>query len=243
MTPIQIVLFDLGSTLIYSKDPWPPIYRQADRELTAVLQRAGIRVDLEGLFDGRGSLMEFYYSDGETGSFERTMMTVLGQLLADQGFPHVSRDLLRSALDAEYAVTQTNWVVEEDTHATLETLRQAGYRMGLISNTSDDQNAQQLVDRWGLRGFFEIITTSAALGIRKPDRRIFQPALEHFDLPVESFAMVGDSLPADVEGANRLGMFSIWITRRVAGPESAIRPRATIAALSELPGLLRQRGS
>ena len=114
-----------------------------------------------------------------------------------------------------YSITQQNWYLEADAIPTLKTLREQGYRLGMISNTSDDKNVQQLVDRWELRPFFETIITSAGCGIRKPDERIFRLALDHFGVPPEQVAMVGDLLEADILGANQMGIYSIWITRRV----------------------------
>jgi putative hydrolase of the HAD superfamily len=115
--------------------------------------------------------------------------------------------------------------------------------LGLISNTSDDKNVQGIVDRWGLRPFFETIVTSAALGIRKPDVRIFQVALDRFRIPPEATAMVGDMLNADVLGANRSGIYSIWITRRIQLPEEgelSIQPQAVVTALQHIPDLLAE---
>jgi HAD superfamily hydrolase (TIGR01662 family) len=155
-----------------------------------------------------------------------------------------------------YAVTQQNWVLEDDAIPTLEMLRERGYRLGMISNTSDDKNVQQLVDRWGLRSYFDFIVTSAGCGIRKPDERIFRSALDHFEVLPEATAMVGDTLEADILGANQIGMYSIWITRRIAGPDPApglrrkrsgelsgqssppIQPDATVSTLSAIPSIL-----
>jgi putative hydrolase of the HAD superfamily len=111
----------------------------------------------------------------------------------------------------------------------------------MISNTSDDRNVQQLVDRWELRPFFETIITSAGCGIRKPDRRIFQLTLDHFGIPAEQTAMIGDTLEADILGANQSGLYSIWITRRTDVPEEgelAIQPQAVVTTLEQIPDLL-----
>jgi putative hydrolase of the HAD superfamily len=140
-----------------------------------------------------------------------------------------------------YAITQQNWYLETDTIPTLKTLRAHGYRLGMVSNTSDDKNVQQLVDRWELRPFFEKIVTSAGCGFRKPDQRIFRLVLDHFGVPPEQVAMVGDSPEADILGANQLGIYSIWITRRASPPEEgelSIQPQAVIPTLDLLPGLL-----
>jgi putative hydrolase of the HAD superfamily len=111
----------------------------------------------------------------------------------------------------------------------------------MISNTSDDKNVQQLVDRWELRSFFETIVTSAGCGFRKPDERIFRIAMDHFGVSPEQVAMVGDSLEADILGANQMGIYSIWITRRIDLPgegKLSIQPQAVIPTLELLPGLL-----
>jgi FMN phosphatase YigB (HAD superfamily) len=98
-----------------------------------------------------------------------------------------------------------------------------------------------LVDRCELRPYFDVILTSAGCGIRKPDEHIFHLALDFFGLPAEQTAMVGDMLEADILGANQLGMYSIWITRRAEVPEEGelkIQPQAIITALDQVPDLL-----
>jgi HAD superfamily hydrolase (TIGR01662 family) len=125
----------------------------------------------------------------------------------------------------------------------LGALRKAGYRLGMISNASDDADVQALIDKAGVRPYFEVILTSAAVGIRKPNPRIFHMALERLGTSPGKTAMVGDTLGADILGANNAGMFSIWITRRADVPDNrahldTIRPDAVIDTLSDLPRLL-----
>jgi 2-haloalkanoic acid dehalogenase type II len=144
-----------------------------------------------------------------------------------------------------YAVTQKFWKPEPDAHATLEQLRQEGYRLGLISNASDDADVQALVDNAGLRDYFEVILTSAAQGIRKPNPQIFWTALDSLDVLPAQAAMVGDTLGADILGAQNAGIFSIWVTRRAATPANlahadTIIPDARIDSLSSLPDLLNR---
>jgi HAD superfamily hydrolase (TIGR01662 family) len=238
---LKVLLFDFGSTLIYSKKPWPPIYAQADRALVGVLQQAGIPLEIKAFSSEFETFLDSYYAERGTSPIEKTTLSSLQELLRQKGFQDVPTSVLRAALDAMYAITQQNWYLETDTLPTLATLQGSGYRLGMISNTSDDANVQQLLDRWHLRPFFETIITSAGCGIRKPDRRIFQLALDHFRVPAEQVAMVGDSLEADILGANQMGMYSIWITRRVELPgegELTIQPQAAIPSLDLIPGLL-----
>jgi HAD superfamily hydrolase (TIGR01662 family) len=243
MTVLKVLFFDLGSTLIYSKDPWPPIYEQADQALVENLQKAGVKVDLQAFSSEFASFLDSYYAERGASPFEKTTFSVLNDLLARNGFRDVPDVTLRSALDAMYSITQKNWYLEEDAILTLKELQEKGYRLGLISNTSDDENVQQLLDRWELRPYFELIITSAGCGIRKPDERIFRRALEYFKVPAEETGMVGDTLEADILGANRLGIYSIWITRRITlsgEGELAIQPQAVITALGQLPKLIAE---
>jgi FMN phosphatase YigB (HAD superfamily) len=113
----------------------------------------------------------------------------------------------------------------------------------MISNAGDDADVQHLIDRAGLRPYFQVILSSAAQGIRKPNPRIFTTALAALKSTPGQAAMVGDTLGADILGARNAGIYAVWITRRADSPANrahadTIRPDATIAALSELPGLL-----
>ena len=240
-SPFNIILFDFGSTLIYSKDPWPPIYEQADRALVQVFQQAGVPLKIKAFSGEVETFLDSYYAKRGTGPIEKTTFSALQELLQQQGFQDNPASMVRAALDAMYSITQQNWYLETDAIPTLKTLREHGYRLGMISNTSDDKNVQQLVDRWELRPFFETIVTSAGCGFRKPDKRIFRLALDHFGVPPEQVAMVGDSLEADILGANQMGIYSIWITRRVSLPDEGdltIQPQAVIPTLDLIPGLL-----
>ena len=240
MTKCKVVLFDLGSTLIYSKDPWPPIYEQADRELVEVLQQSGISLEIKAFSSEFETFLDSYYA-ARTSPIEKTTFYDLKEILEQKGYRDAPASVMRTALDAMYAITQQNWYIEPDAISALQTLREQGYRLGIVSNTSDDQNVQKLIDRWELRPYFETIITSAGCGIRKPDRRIFQLALNHFRVLPEQIVMVGDTLEADILGANQMGFYSVWITRRVQIPEEgelAIQPQAVISTLNEIPGLL-----
>lgn len=230
-----VILFDLGSTLIYSKKPWPPIYEQADRVLVEFLRQAGIPLEIKTFSSEFETFLDSYYNVRGISPIEKTTFSALNELLEQKGFLDIPASVVRAALDAMYSLTQRNWFLEADAIPTLKKLRGKGYRLGMISNTSDDKNVQQLVDRWELRPFFESIITSAGCGFRKPDKRIFQIALDHFGVPPEQIAMVGDTPEADILGANQVGLYSIWITRRANIPEEgelAIQPQAIITRLN-----------
>jgi putative hydrolase of the HAD superfamily len=239
----KAVFFDLGNTLLYFNGAWPQVFAQADRALLAELQAAGLDLDAEDFLREFRARLTAYFEEREAEFIEHTTAYVLMNLLAELGYPDVSEENVRPALERMYAVSQTHWHPEDDLIPTLDRLRQEGYRMGVISNASDDADVQTLVDQGGIRPYIEIALSSAACGVRKPNPRIFQIALEQCGLQAGETVMVGDTLGADILGARNAGLFSIWITRRADTPANrdhadTIRPDASIARLAELPALL-----
>jgi len=239
---MKVIFLDLGSTLIYAQEPWPPVLARAEQELVRCLRQAGFPIESTTIRNGFDTFLEAYYDQRDKDNVEPTAFVFLRELLTRNGFGSVPDPILRRALGSMYAVTERNWRVEEDALSTLTSLREGGYRLGLVSNTSDDNNVHALVDQGGLRPFFDLILTSAGCGYRKPHARIFQIALDHFEIQPEQAVMVGDTLEADIAGANSLGIYSVWITRRAILPadgELTIQPQAVISTLAELPPLLK----
>jgi HAD superfamily hydrolase (TIGR01662 family) len=239
------LLFDLGSTLIYFDAQWPEILPQADAELVRRLQAAGLLKDAQDFTQKYRARIEEYYSQRELEFIEYTTAYILRDILEEYGYPQVPDELIQEALTAMYTVTQAYWMPELDANPTLQGLRDQGYRIGLISNAADDRDVQTLIDKAALRPYFEVILTSAAEGIRKPNPRIFHKALESLGVRPERAAMIGDTLGADILGAKNAGIYAIWITRRADSPANrdhldTIQPDAVIDSLGELPGLLER---
>lgn len=237
------IIFDLGSTLIYFDAYWDDILKSAVRELARELQAAGLQLDRQAFIRRFSAEMADYYRERDTEFIEYTTRYVLKNVLSEFGFSEIPEATLRRSLDAMYAVSQAHWQPEEDALPTLRVLKEQGYRMGLISNAADHNDVQTLVDKAGIRAYFDLILTSAGEGIRKPDPRIFRKMLDFLDVPPDRAAMVGDTLGADVLGARNAGMVSIWITRRAdtaanQAHRDTIVPDAVIHSLDELPQVL-----
>ena len=236
---IHVVFFDLGNTLIYEKDPWRPFYERADKTLLDVLNKAGLNTDKQ-MYHGFRGLLDLYYHRRADKTMEETTFVLLKELLEEQGNHNVSDEILHNALRAMYKVTQENWHIETDAISTLRALKEKGYPLGIISNSSDDENTRTLIDKDGIRPYLDWSISSAAFGKRKPHLAIFNAALQHFGVSAGQAAMVGDTFEADIVGAHQAGMASIWITRRVriTVPRSNIQPGAVVSTLSEIPALL-----
>lgn len=243
MPKLTGVLFDLGNTLLHFDGAWPEVMQAADAELLSYLQQEGFQLDPEAFVGEFRKRLDEYYVQRESEFVEYTTALVLRTLLTELGNGRVDDQRLRPALKRLYAVSQAHWKLEDDAIPMLEALKAAGYKMAIISNASDDDDVQTLVDNAHIRPYFDLVLSSAACGIRKPNPRIFEIALERLGLQPGQAVMVGDTLGADILGARNAGVYGIWITRRADTPDNrdhddTIVPDAQIAKLAELPGLL-----
>ena len=242
---IRAVIFDLGNTLMYpiASDLWPEVIQRGNQALMDHLCDLNILTECDTFMFDFNQRLHQYYDERDKEMVETSTFLVLKELLAEKGYTNVPDSVIRESLDAHYAVTQKNWQLEDDAIDCLDTLQQEKYKLGLVSNAGDHRDVLQLVEKFGLESYFEFILTSAGCGYRKPHQTIFQLALENVNAPAENVAMVGDTLNADILGANQVGMYSIWITRRTDFPPDKtlpIQPRAIIKSLGELPNLLRE---
>jgi len=242
MGKYKAVLFDLGNTLIYFNSVWQDVLPSAERALYSSLVQDGLDLD-SAFIDAYNSQLVEYYNDRDDEHIELTTVFVLKNVLSNFNIHNVPEKILRRALEEFHSVTQQNWIPDPEAKRALEDLKDRGFKLGLVSNAADDADVQGLVDKASIRQYFEFILTSAAFGIRKPSPRIFERALEILNVQPSQAIMVGDTLDADILGANNAGIYSIWITRWVNNPDSSglalkIIPDSIIDAMSDLVPLI-----
>jgi putative hydrolase of the HAD superfamily len=123
---------------------------------------------------------------------------------------------------------------ESGLRQTLERLS-AGRTMGIISNTfipaaTLDRHLAQM----NLLDLLPIRVYSCDVRYRKPHPAIFHVALQQAGLRADQTLFVGDSLVADIAGANRVGMISVLKSPTGRGGLGTIKPKHRISRLSEL---------
>ena len=224
---------------MHAHDNWAPILDAADHNLSVKLREYDIT--LEGhVFRAR---LQQYYQQRDKDLQETRYHFVLRELLTELGYAEIAESVLRSALDAMYSVTQKNWVLEDDALETIQKLKAQNYQLGIFSNAGDDKDVQELVESFGIRPYFDFVLTSAACYYRKPHPRAFEIALAQWSIEPEEAVMVGDSLGADIYGAQNLNMQTIWLTRRAQFTEDEkrrIKPTFSLSGLNELFSTLEQ---
>lgn len=104
-----------------------------------------------------------------------------------------------------YEVTHYHRVLRLRVKEMLEGLQSLGMKLGIISNTASLYQVFQILDDYGIRGFFRDVTLSSVTGYRKPDSNIFKVSLYQMRSNAENCAYVGDTYSRDIRGAIRAG--------------------------------------
>ena len=219
------VFFDLGQTLV---DEWDFI-DYFDNTFLEILNGFGARIDHRNYCAVRDSVIrdrKFGY-----GSVKELIIEMC-RLLSPPGYDNVILKRLEPQLKKgrkEY------FRFFDDAIPTLETLSEK-CEMGIIANQSEDIN--DLIEKSRVGRFFKVKVISYAVGLKKPDPKIFELALKHAGRSASKCVMVGDRLDTDICPANTLGMITIRIANSLFAlqvPEKKCeQPTHTVARLSEI---------
>ena len=113
-----------------------------------------------------------------------------------------------------FGLKKTPWHTEDekpypDAIPTLEELKRNGFKLGVIAN--QNLGTVDRLAKWNMLEYFDVIASSAELGVAKPDHKIFQWALDRAQCLAQEAVMIGDRLDNDVAPANQLGMHTVRI--------------------------------
>ena len=209
MTPPRAVFFDIGDTVLRANPSWEGVY-------TLALDEYGVSVSSEALRDalrstyhhGRYGLEEGFEATPET-SFRRTVE--MDQAALDQlGVGPMPDEFFRRL--SELFMLVSSWHVFPDAMPALEALRERGMIIGAVSNWI--WQLPELLHSLELLAHFDFVAASARVGYEKPQRGIFEHALQEAKVRPEEAIHVGDHVDADVQGAIAVGIAPVLIDRR-----------------------------
>ncbi|MGC9094934.1 MAG: HAD family hydrolase [Candidatus Bathyarchaeia archaeon] len=246
---VNAVLFDLFDTLLLVNGG-DAFYEPALQKLHNFLVENGVKVTFEEFkrlyFDVRDSL---YLETAET---------------LDE--PHFNVRLLRTLKRLGYNFEVSNPIIiggtktfgeefmrhvslDEDAVDVLQKLY-GKYKLGIVSNLSIPECAWQLLEKFDLKKYFDVIVLSGDVNRRKPSPEIFQKALKALNIKASETIFIGDTLSIDIKGAKNIGINAILIKRKTSltdspksliwspKEETQIKPDKIITSLKELLALL-----
>ena len=123
-----------------------------------------------------------------------------------------------------------------DVRPALGALRDAGWRLAILSNCDDDLLATTVGE---IAIPFDELVTAEQVGAYKPDLAHFRAFAERTDGRRETWIHCANSWVHDMEPAARAGVPSVWVDRDRTG-QTAPLPRAHLHGMAELPATLER---
>ncbi|SHJ29116.1 haloacid dehalogenase superfamily, subfamily IA, variant 3 with third motif having DD or ED/haloacid dehalogenase superfamily, subfamily IA, variant 1 with third motif having Dx(3-4)D or Dx(3-4)E [Clostridium amylolyticum] len=236
MDVVKVIFFDMGNTLLHfhygksddEKDMQGLIY------LTEYLNKFNTKIKLDEVKQG-------FYENWMEGIKERRV-TLTEYPIEDflNNFLHKYEFSLKleqciEAINLFYTDYREQVYFEKDIYDTLKTIKDKGFKIGVISNTCYyDEVMKECFKKASIYDLIDSFTFSYSLRIGKPNKEIFKTAFETMKItPVEA-VMVGDNLESDIKPALDLGMKTIWLNHKNNRINSEIVPDIEISCVSEL---------
>jgi putative hydrolase of the HAD superfamily len=237
---IKAVLFDMGSTLLeFENQPWEELIGQGIEAVYEALDLNGAALPARDVFCQ--AFRETYrttWQKAEESLIEMEIRRLLEGTARALRQPCSDADVLHLAR-IHYRPVSSQVTIYADTIETLVEVRRRGMKIGLVSNTVwPGALHREDLGRFGLLDFFDHLLFSADVGLRKPHPQIFQAALGALQVAPHEAVFVGDRLPEDVAGAQRVGMRGVWKQRPDRERSADITPDAQIIHLRQLLAIL-----
>lgn len=221
----ECITFDLDDTL------WPisPTITAAETELYAWLQKHYSQITEKYSFEELASKQDEFKQRHAKIAHDVTALRLQSLLELAQEFNYPEQ----LALDAmRYFRTHRNRVIPfTDVEVTLQKLSQH-FILGAITNG----NAQ--LEHIGVGRFFSFCVTAEDVGVAKPHAAVFEQAVKLANVDAAKVLHVGDCANADVLGAAKAGLASVWLNPEHKPWPGGQNPFAVIHSLGDLLTLL-----
>jgi len=214
VNPVKAVFFDVGWTLSYPQRSLWDCFAEVKREEGIEKSSGEVEQNAHSMIASRReeAIREFLdgaeYPDSDE-EFE-ALFLVMGHVMFQKAGVEGDRDALtRDVLERFWLLE--NWAIYPDVINAIERLRARQIRIGILSNATSALVG--FLEELGLLQHFDFAIISAIEGTKKPDRRIFERALEQAGVEVADAAHVGDMYLEDILGARNVGVRPFLIDR------------------------------
>ncbi|WP_258067181.1 HAD family hydrolase [Arthrobacter sp. GMC3] len=139
--------------------------------------------------------------------------------------------------------SEAAWLTLADsTKKALKNAKQQGWKIAIVANgTMTQQNLK--IQKVGLDPYVDAVVTSEAVGVKKPDPKIFHIAAQRLHSEVTGGWMVGDHPTADISGGQAAGLETIWVSRGMKWPAEVRFPTLIAPTAAEVINAVVRRGT
>ncbi len=159
---------------------------------------------------------------------KRMWLTLLDFKVADE-------ELARQLSEVFLQLLPTRTILFPDTEDRLQYLTDKGYQLHLITNGFELTQHGKLKNS-GINHFFKEVITSEGSNSLKPQKEIFDYALNKTGASIKESIMIGDSIEVDIAGAFAAGMDQVHVNYNNA--EQSLIPTYTVTELKQLKEFL-----
>ncbi len=233
----EAVLFDLFDTLLLLESD-EVYYEPCLRKMYAFLAENGVDVPFDDFSRVYFEVRDKFYSESRESLEEPHFNVRVSQTLRKLGYDHGVADPVVAGATKAFAKEFTRHVrLDSDAVDVLRKLH-GRYKLGLVSNFGIPECGRDLLERFDLRKYFDVVVISGEVNRRKPSPEIFQKALQALGVTPSKAVFVGDMPDLDVKGPKNVGIKTVLIKRRPMKADVDVEPDSVIKSLAELPAIL-----
>ncbi|MBN2794684.1 MAG: HAD family hydrolase [Clostridia bacterium] len=206
----KAILFDLGDTIIMQSSGdflkgTQTLLEYSDRKQDAVL-----------IQEYASKLEEEIKNVKEVSHFENSCRAFMKFLYE---YHQVNFSISLEELEIIFNRVAFKRHLADDFYEYLNYLKSNDIRVAILSNTTfSEKTLRDELSIYDLEDAFEFVISTADYGIRKPDSRIFQLALNKLILEADTVWYIGNSFKYDVIGAHDSGIQPIWFNHEKNKP-------------------------
>ena len=151
---------------------------------------------------------------------------------------NLNHDLALDCVRVHMDYMKDNTYIEDSLHSVLADLQQ-NYKMSLLSNFDWHEGLCNILKKYDLEKYFEVIMSSHSIGYRKPGTKIFEAGIAQASYCINETLYIGDVYLYDVQGPAGIGMKSLLISEECV--ESNEYLCAQINSLSQITDFLQSQ--
>jgi len=230
----RAILFDLDDTIIAHGTAGDKCWRELCDRFAPLI--GGI--DAVRLMEAIDEARNWYWDDPERHRRERLNLVIARRELVTLAFSNLGiddTDIAFQLADAYSTEREEGVTLFPGAIDTLKHFLNQGVKLALVSNGSSEFQRKK-IERFNLEPYFDCITIEGEFGAGKPDERVLLHTIEKLGAVAGDAWMVGDILEWDVAGAQKVGIYGIWVDWKgeVLPESTAIRPDRIVNNISEL---------